>query len=67
MGSIGDHEKGATPFLERIKQHNDAHNAAVARMAAATPRWRRVLAAIGFERPLHEWQARQWLGDYKVK
>jgi hypothetical protein len=26
MGSIGEFEKGHTPFLERIKKHNDKYN-----------------------------------------
>jgi hypothetical protein len=29
MGSVGEHEKGATPFLDRIREHNQQYDNAI--------------------------------------
>jgi hypothetical protein len=57
MGSVGEHLKGETPFLDRIKAHNALHAEAIRRCAEAAPLWRKIVARLGWPEQLHRWQA----------
>jgi hypothetical protein len=57
MGSVGEHVKGETPFLDRIKMHNTLHAEAIRRCAEAAPLWRKIAARLGWKEQLYHWQA----------
>jgi hypothetical protein len=56
MGSVGEHEKGATPFLDRIVEHNRRYANMIDRCAADVPLWRRIAAKCGWSAPAYRWQ-----------
>lgn len=57
MGSVGGYEKGETPFLDRIKQHNALHAESIRRCAEAAPLWMKIAAIFGWTNQLRRWQA----------
>jgi hypothetical protein len=56
MGSVGEHVKGETPFLQLIKNHNAWHAEAIRRCAQAAPLWRKIAARLGWKQQLYRWQ-----------
>jgi hypothetical protein len=58
MGSVGEYEKGATPFLDRIKAHNDCYDQMLDACHAAVPLHLKLLAWIGVKQPSYNWQSR---------
>ena len=56
MGSVDEFEKGQTPFLDRVKEHNRRYQDSIERCARAAPLWVRWAARFGMVRPLYEWQ-----------
>jgi hypothetical protein len=58
MGSIGEHTKGETPFLDRIKAHNDHYDQMLVACHAAAPLYLKLLAKIGIWQPIYNWQSR---------
>jgi hypothetical protein len=58
VGSVGEHLKGETPFLERIKEHNRKHARMIALCVADAPLWMKMANKLGWSLPLYEWQAK---------
>jgi hypothetical protein len=60
MGSLGEHAKGETPFLDRIRQLNAEYNAAAIKRANSCPKWRRLLYCLGFREQYFRWFRTNW-------
>jgi hypothetical protein len=57
MGSVGEFEKGQTPFLDRVKAHNDRYHRAMYACYDDAPFRLKLLAKLGIKQPLYDWQA----------
>ena len=58
MGSLGESEKGQTPFLDRIKRHNESYDRMISECRADAPIRLRLLAIFGISGPLYNWEAK---------
>jgi hypothetical protein len=58
MGSVGEHTKGATPFLDRIKDHNENYHQMILKCRANAPIHLKLLYIIGIKQPLYNWESR---------
>ena len=56
MGSIDGHVKGETPFLDRIKVHNDNYHRMLDVCHEDAPLRLRILAILGIRQPLYRWE-----------
>lgn len=55
MGSVGGFEKGETPFLDRIKQHNKDYHRSLILSQRAAPVYLKLLVLIGVTGPMYKW------------